>query len=111
MKPADALVESLLENPDIKIEVSKTFATEYTVVAKYRGRQAAKASVKLIGKNRLRMAGITVDEEFRRKGIATAIYRHLEKMTDRTFQRGLKPTRDGSAFWNSPKRSWGDPVK
>jgi len=114
MNAAHTLVETLLSTEaappatsPIKVTATLTFPTEYTVVATYRGRQAAKASVKLVRTNQLRMAGIMVDEEFRRRGIASAIYTHMEKLTGRTFVKGLKPTADGSALWNSPKRQFG----
>lgn len=94
-----------------KIVGQSATQTEYFVTATYNGRLAAKASVKIISKNRLRMAGIGVEEEFRRKGIATAIYNHMETMTGRTFTKGLKQTADGAALWASPKRTWGHTAK
>ena len=102
------LVETLLgDKPKITINAKLASRFEYFVVAFLNGREAAKASVKLIGKKKLRMAGIGVEERFRRKGVATAIYKHMEELTGRTFVRGLKQTGDGLALWNSPKRTFG----
>jgi len=85
---------------------------------KIEGQPAAEPSFKIIGKNGedvgqaaivLRKSGTVgltplVNEAYRRKGVATALYNHIEKLAENAGRKITKSgalTEDGAAFWSA----------
>jgi len=81
------------------VGVSNGVPSEYNVFARLDGKVVGKASVKVVGKSRLRCAGIGVDEAHRRRGVATGMFRHIESKLGRTLTPGKHQTPDGRALW------------
>lgn len=92
---------------DLIISYYRVTLDEYNVTATIDAKIVAKASVKMVRKSLARVTGIKVDPSFRRKGIATAIYQHIEKFSGRRIVKGLNQTKDGEAFWSGRRGRFG----
>lgn len=55
----------------------------------------------------LKAGSITVDESHRRKGIATAMYQHAERITGKRMEPSKMQTDAGQGLWSQPGRSFG----
>lgn len=95
------------EFDSVVVGVSDGQPSEYNVFARSGGRVVGKASVKVVGKSKLRCAGIGVDEAHRRRGVATGMFRHIEDKLGRTLVPGKKQTPDGRALWAGSRGRFG----
>lgn len=53
------------------------------------------------------MASVEVRKSWRRRGVATAIYKWIEELTGFTIHPSYPNSNDAKAFWNQPNRGFG----
>lgn len=58
-------------------------------------------------KNHIWVDGVVVEDEYRRQGIATAIYCYSESITGKLLKQSKECTPSSRALWAQPGRSFG----
>jgi GNAT superfamily N-acetyltransferase len=97
--------ETITANNNKKYEVRHTPPDNYVSYHKYsihdeKGHQIGHADVKPAKK---RIMSVHIDSEHRRKGLASALYKHIEKKHNIKLEPNPTLTDDGEKFWSSRK--------
>ncbi len=71
------------------------------------GEQVGVAKLLHTSNGQLRPGYIVVDEDHRRRGLATAMYQHAERVTGKRILPGGVQTDEGAALWGQPNRPFG----
>lgn len=81
--------------------------TEPDAYVMFNGNQVGRLTTKDLGNGNIKATSVLVDAAHRRKGLATAMYQHIEQNTGKKFTPSTGQYDDGKALWSQQNRPFG----